>query len=201
MPALHFDSETHIYTLGGAVIPSVTQILKAEGFIGSAWYSSGAAARGTAVHAAIHYLTEGDLDESSVPPAIAGYLEAWKAFTAAGVFKAIMAETPLASTGYRFAGTVDVIGTGFGGDALIDIKTGPWQSWHDLQLAAYATLAAEHGHCAPGAETRILQLSADGKFKLHAPKTPRRDAFKVFVAARQTYQWKKENGYYAADNA
>lgn len=33
MHDIHYDPDTHVYTVGGRVIPSVTEILKAEGCI------------------------------------------------------------------------------------------------------------------------------------------------------------------------
>lgn len=192
-PRFELDEQSHIYKLDGRIIPSVTQILKAEGFIDGDFHNTVATDRGTKVHQAIQYFTEGDLDESSVDEEIAGYLEAWKSFLAAKVFTPEWAERRFWShNGY--AGTLDQFGTFAGGAALIDIKTGPWQPWHDLQLAAYATLLP-----APPVHTRILQLSRDGKFKLHPPKTPMREAKAVFLAAVQSFNWKERNGYHAAD--
>jgi len=61
---IHFDSDTHQYTLDGRVVPSVTQRIARAGLLGSAptWHTPEAAERGTAVHlACAHWDTAVDL--------------------------------------------------------------------------------------------------------------------------------------------
>jgi hypothetical protein len=65
MPAtIHFDSDTHCYSLDGRKIQSVTQRIARAGLLGSAptWHTPEAAERGTAVHlACAHWDTAADL--------------------------------------------------------------------------------------------------------------------------------------------
>ena len=57
---LHYDPETHIYTVDGEVLPSVTQILKDMGFIDVTWFNDYARERGSLVHKIIE--SEGEND-------------------------------------------------------------------------------------------------------------------------------------------
>lgn len=90
---LEFDELTHRYTLAGERLPSVTQILQASGLIDFSKIPGpillGAKARGTAVHKALHYYNEGDLDVEefcAMFPEYAPYVEAWIQFRATSGF-------------------------------------------------------------------------------------------------------------------
>lgn len=50
-----FNKEGHIYTAGGKVYPSITQILQAEGFIDTSHYDEWSRDKGSMVHLACHY--------------------------------------------------------------------------------------------------------------------------------------------------
>jgi hypothetical protein len=53
-----------------------------------------ARARGYAVHRAIHYLVEGDLDEESIDPSIAGYVAAFRDWAKDLDLSTALAEVP-----------------------------------------------------------------------------------------------------------
>jgi len=98
--ALTFEPLTHTYRLNGTILPSVTQILQRAGLID---FSSvpgailqAAKDRGSAVHQALHYYNEGDLDAAFTTdfPQYAGYLSAWVRF--------------LDESGFEFATAMDV---------------------------------------------------------------------------------------------
>lgn len=145
---LNFAPETHTYTLDGLEIPSVTAVLKANGLSGdfsrvSPAVLEHARARGTAVHAAAHYLDEGDLNESSLDADVTPYLDAWQAFKAERHVELLALELRIACPVYRFAGTIDRIARvqGIRGQIILDIKTStPYGAAY--QTAAYAILAA-----------------------------------------------------------
>jgi hypothetical protein len=105
-----FTEEGHIYTLDGARLPSVTGILKAEGFIDDSFYDEYSRQRGSLVHLATHYDDLGELDEDSLDPVIAPYCEAWRRFKRESGFVVDQSEKPMASKTYRFAGKPDAIG-------------------------------------------------------------------------------------------
>lgn len=138
---LQFDEAAHRYTVGGKIIPSVTQIISAVGLYEFDYVSNEtlavAAERGRCVHTYIEWHEQGVLDESSIDPELRGYFEAYLAAKAAG---ALPNETPSAieqriyCAKYQYAGTLDQM---YGGDWVNDIKTGSPSPVHGLQVSAY----------------------------------------------------------------
>lgn len=147
-PGLAFEEDAHRYVLDGQPIPSVTQVLTENG-LREAFLTvrpdvlERARQRGIAAHAAAHYYDEGDLDESTVDPVVAPYLEAWKAFRAERKVEVLALEQRVADPIWRFAGTIDRIlrVPGVRGEIIADIKTGD-ASGVAYQTAAYEMLAA-----------------------------------------------------------
>lgn len=144
-PGLSFDEAAHVYRLDGVELPSVTQILRANGLAPDFRHVSPAILeyarqRGTAVHAATHYFDEGDLDESTVDAEVRPYLAAWQAFRSERKVEILALERRVAC--YRFAGTIDRIARvpDIRGEVLIDIKSGT-AAGANYQLAAYSILA------------------------------------------------------------
>jgi len=91
---LSFDKFTHTYTLDGERFRSVTQILQASGLIDFSKIPSPilleARDRGTAVHQALHYYNEDDIDLEAFCaefPDYAPYVQAWVAFRAESGFE------------------------------------------------------------------------------------------------------------------
>jgi hypothetical protein len=113
--AAEFTEEGHWYALDGQVLPSVTTILKAEGFIDSRWFDEWSREKGSMVHLATHYDDMGELDEESLDPVIIPYVEAWRRFKKESGFDVSSSEVPMASKTYRFAGKPDTIGEFPGG--------------------------------------------------------------------------------------
>jgi hypothetical protein len=123
---LTFDEEKHEYRLDGRVIPSVTQVLKAAGMIDDQWFDEWSRERGKAVHKATELDDRGELDESTIDPRIAGYLDAWRRFIFETGWKSNEIEKLVFSRFAWFAGTLDRIGR-FPTDrglSIVDIKTG-----------------------------------------------------------------------------
>lgn len=146
-PGLTFDDASHTYRLDGQVLPSVTQVLRDNGLGGDFSHVSPAILeharqRGTAVHAAAHYLDEGDLDESTVAPEIRPFLDAWQAFKAERRVELLALEQRVACPVYRVAGTIDRVARvpGLRGAILIDLKTNTPHG-AAYQLAGYKLLA------------------------------------------------------------
>ena len=164
MTMLTFDEATHTYCWDGKRVPGVTTILQAlHNFDGvPAGLLAIAQERGTAVHLACEYLDQGMLDEDSIDPAIAGYVNAWRLFTAeltpiwshieARCFHKVM----------RYAGTVDRVGIINGKEYVLDIKTSiaSHAVW-GLQTAAYA-----HALEKERAFRATVQLRIDGTYRL-----------------------------------
>jgi hypothetical protein len=105
---LEFDEEKHLFTVKGEVIPSVTQILRQEGFCPSLdWIDPWYLQRGTYVHRATELYDKGTLDEESLSPEIIPYLESYKRARAEIGFTITAIELKLWHPVYRYAGIID----------------------------------------------------------------------------------------------
>lgn len=145
--ALEYEAATHTYILGGRLVPSVTQVLTDNGLrtdfaAVSLQTLETARQRGTAVHAATHYLDERDLDRTTLDPTIAPYVAAWEQFKAERGVDILALEHRVASATYQVAGQIDRIARvrGILGAGILDIKTGS-SDGANYQTAGYALLA------------------------------------------------------------
>jgi hypothetical protein len=129
----------HVYreTKSGIVLPGVTTILKAKGWIDDRWYNETARLRGTAVHLAIHFLEKGTLDPFSIDPVVEPYIQSYEGFKAISGFRVVYHEKLVFHPIYRYAGSLDAVGILNGQEVILDYKTGEVQPWAALQLAAY----------------------------------------------------------------
>ena len=138
-----FDPAIHAYSIYGIRVPSVTQCLKACGFIEERG-DEYAMKRGEYVHEATALDDAGKLDESSLDPVILPYVQAWRRFRKDSGFLPLKIECRVGHPVYRYAGTLDRIGEmPDDGQWVLDIKTGSPADWHPLQTALYA-VAAEY---------------------------------------------------------
>jgi len=210
MPTLTFEPVTHVYALDGQLVPSVTQILGASGLIdfGGIPLSILAAARdrGQAVHQAIHYYNEQDLDVDRFCaefPDYAGYLQGWIAFRRQRAFTPALCERRVASPTHRYAGTIDCLGAFDGAGALLDFKTGdPDDVAADLQTAAYLGAAYEWAAQDPELARFLetykvvrrysVRLRKDARFTIETYGNPHDlTAFRTLVAARHVVAARK----------
>ena len=180
-------------------LPRVTEILQGAGLIDTTWFTDEGCLRGTAVHAACHYLDEGDLDEDSLDPALRGYVEAYKKYwqdigpLGNGVgnpHKWEWIECPKQDPLGLYRGTPDRIAV-VRPRELWDIKTGGALRWHPIQLAAYVNMLDD-----PYAYRRFgVYLKADGSYSVHEyPRTDYQRDLAVFMAALTLYNWRHRNG-------
>ncbi len=173
MSALAFDESTHSYTLRGAVLPSVTQVMRPMSLMLyesiSASTLNNAADRGTRAHDAIsnivHYGIE-ESDEDTAP-----YIHAFNDFELAYSPAWIASEMRAYHKTLMYSGTLDLIGyidpdDGTGVD-VVDIKTtrAPHQVMLGTQVSAYAEIIKSHGVTVRSLYG--LHLKPDGKFGLY----------------------------------
>lgn len=183
---IEFNEEKHLYVVDGEVFPSVTQILAAEGFIDPSFFTEYSRQRGTLVHLCTHLDDMGELDESTVDDVLAPYLTAYRRFKSESGFVVSGSEVRMASAAYRFAGTLDKVGTFAGVTcAIIDIETGAHQPAKAIQTAGYEILKGSPY------KRFALQLKDDGTYKLH-PFKDRQDK-QIFLSTLAVYQWKHNN--------
>ena len=107
---VNFDGEGHRYTHNGQIVPSVTTILKEEGFIDTTWFDDWSRDKGSFVHQAIKYDLAGELDEENLDDEIRPYLFAFRKFMSDSGFKVERLEIPGINTTHKYAGTPDLVG-------------------------------------------------------------------------------------------
>ena len=167
MGKLEFDEAKHEYRLEGALLPSVTQVLKPLQDFSTIPEDilERSANFGTAVHLATTLWDQNDLDMDSLDPAIVPYLEAWKRFCDETkiTFEAI--ESQVVSEKYRYAGTLDRIGFLNEKATVIDIKTGVVNPTIGVQLAGYL-VAWNETHVLKVTKRASVALLKDGRYKV-----------------------------------
>lgn len=184
MNELSFDPKSHTYRLNGAVIPSVTQIMKPlsnakYGAIDEATLSA-KAAKGTAVHEAIEFhIAYGAID---CPDELMGYFNAYLSWREDYAPEIIASEQATYHPALLYAGTMDMLAVIGGKTVLIDVKT--TVKINDMlttvQLEAYERAAEQHEIKVD--EKAVLQLMPDGRyrFKLYRAHDPA--AWQTFAA-------------------
>ena len=149
---LTFSAEKHEYREGGCLIPSVTQVLKAEGLWDFSMvkkeYLDYALVLGTAVHRGSELYELGTLDETTVDPIVKKRLDQWLLFLESAEKKGWLQgegfiEKRL-SSGLGYAGCPDRFYYCEKRLITIDIKTGIKTPGTHLQTAAYEILEREY---------------------------------------------------------
>ncbi len=189
--SLQFNSERHEYRLDGALIPSVTQILRPltdhEYRYVAADVMERASALGTAVHRMIELDCAGILDEAALHDDLRIYLGQWRQFRAQSGFVPIHSEQRVCSRAFGYAGTLDLIGRLNGRIALIDAKrcasvpktAGP-------QTAGYETAFREQSGMTDPIDRFALHLAPE-RWRL-VPFTDPADK-RVFLASLTLHRW------------
>jgi hypothetical protein len=138
-----FEPKGHIYQSDeGEVLPSVTTIIKdsLKIYQYKSYGPSVAATRGTYVHLACQMYDENDLDESTIDPVVAPYLESYKLALKKYGINVEANELMRYHPTLKFAGSIDKVVMLDGKRTIIDIKTGKEECWHKWQTGAYAEL-------------------------------------------------------------
>lgn len=193
---LGFDPETHTYTQNGIVVPSVTEIV---GVALPFWSNSPdlqwLTQRGTAVHEALDFYEDGDLDYDELDERIEPYIAGWRKFVHETGWRTIAKEVRVDSLHYKFAGRADRIGTWPARApvlTVLDIKTGDVVGKSAaLQTAGYqiAWNSMRRGRMSFVRKRAALQLTEDGEYRVHH-FTNDSDA-KAFLAALAILNWRK----------
>lgn len=183
-----FDEETHKFMVHGVPAPSVTTIIRSCMGANPFWTQEGRDF-GRAVHKAIHYHAEGDLDFDSLDDTVKPRVEAYILLCAEMSFKPDLIEQPLYRTNPVYCGIPDQVQLG---RCVIDAKCGAHEPEHALQLAAYAFMMPNpHLY-----ERWAVHLMDTGKYSLHVfPKTELTADYNVFLSAINIHAWKaRSNG-------
>ena len=191
-----FDEEKHLYLLDNRPLLSVTQALKGAGLVEydnlpiAPDVLERARARGKAVHAACHYLDEGDLDWSTLDPSLVGYVKAWQKFKDESGIIIEQIEHKFYHPSLLFAGTPDRVATRMGRRGVYDIKTYECAAWTGLQLSGYELGLRPAGE-APWDRWGVW-LKPEGTYKLQ--QFTNRNDVEIFKACLTVATWKAANG-------
>lgn len=169
---LTFVEDTHTYSIGDRVLPSVTQIIKAGG--AGTDYSGipehvlkRAGEIGNRVHKQVELYHTEDSILSTDDDSANAYLEGYAEFLRSGVFTHKQSEQRLYCECHWFAGTVDLWGEVNGSPAILDVKTtnNINQDKVELQTAAYAHLYEVTFDVEVGSRF-VVHLRKDGSHRL-----------------------------------
>jgi hypothetical protein len=186
---LIFAEDDHIYRHGegGEILPSATEILKAEGYTDPTWWTSEGCIRGTYVHKMVYLHNVGDLDVDNLDPQLQGRYAAYLLFLKETGFQILDSETMVHSHTYRYAGRYDIRGR-FPNrlfPAVVDTKSGGVEPSVALQLGLYTS-------CLDGPHERVsLQLKDNGKYVLKWWSD--RSDIGVALGAVAGFHWKNNN--------
>lgn len=172
----------------------VTALLAEAGLIDRTWFSEEGATRGTSVHQACHYYDMGELDEESLDPILAPYVEGWKKFRADTGVTILKCEERIDNERLGVTGKPDrIIEWPSVGFAVVDIKSGSLSDWTAIQLAAYKLLLLQDGwDTAKPLKRFAVNLPGDGTYKVKEYKDRADEG--IFLAALAIHNWKANHG-------
>ncbi len=200
-----FDEATHTYRDdSGLVLPSVTQILKANGFINFDGVPPMILERkcrlGTLVHELTELYDQGEsLEAFEVPDLVMQYAEGWANFRWDSGFEPALIEHQMIGEihGMRYGMRLDVEGTMNGDPYIIEKKCGASESpvW-GLQTAAYDL--GRHGR--PTVRRAAVQLGPQFPRNYKLFPYPEPSDYQIFTAALAQTVWKQNHGLFVAEN-
>lgn len=182
--------EHHVYRVDGRVVPGVSKIIEPlrswEGV--PADVLDRAAALGTAVHLATYYDDRGTLDEASLAPEVAGYLEGWRRFRREKKPTLIHREKFVYNPALRYAGQLDAEMILDGELTIGDLKSGVKHRVHGVQIAGYALARKEEEGWTHFPRRVAIHLSPDGHYELE-PYTRSSD-YPTFISMLNLTHWR-----------
>lgn len=200
---VRFEGDGHRYFIGHPKgpereVPSVTRVLAIAGPRGEWGYDDEAAALGTKVHKAVALFLRGELDEGSLHPVLAGYIDGVKSFmskTGFRIYSPKHVERAVHDPALGVAGTLDALGRAWRRRVLIDWKSGSSVArWMELQSGGYLYLARRVGIVGydEPVDRMVVQLTRDGRFKMHPHK--KKHDVAGFAACATLAWWNIRNG-------
>lgn len=185
-----FDSDKHEYTIGGNIVPGVTQVIEdvvGSGFeFASDWHKQ----RGKALHACAPFVAKG-LD-FKYDPRLEGKIQALRKFFAEVKPDIQGMEEPLFSKIYGFAGRPDFMAKIGQRNCIGDWKSSVDKTRLKLQLGGYSVLYGANkcwSHLLVNYGVGI-ELKDNGKYKMTEP-IDLRIARNEFLALLTTYKIKR----------
>ena len=203
-----FDADKHIYRWNDNIVPSVTEIIGAwlpvkgadyyvNTFTGAIVYADkfeAAGKVGKAIHRACGYIASGQgVDMEAIDPALIPPLEQFERWMDDFKVNTRVAESPMYSEKYGFAGTPDIvceINNNKNIVVVVDIKTGLSNATVGVQTSAYEILIREYLKIRRIIKRYELILPRDGcpyKFNSLTDK----DDFTFFLSRLNQYNYLK----------
>ncbi len=181
-----YDATMRIGTMGGVIIPSVTELVRPIGY-----QLSGNFSRGLAIHHACFLLGKGKLDWKSVDDSIMPYVLAFEKFLKQTGFKVRRAEDRLFHPTLGYHGQLDIEGTWNVNEypQLIDVKSYRPDATTGIQLAGYDMLLPA---LKLPRERSALELDKKGNWTRHAFDDPNDKA--VFLSLLNIRAWRQNHG-------
>lgn len=166
-------------------LPRVTHILASAGLVETQWFKDYDLERGSALHAAAHYLDDGDLDWSTVDPVVLPRLRQYQKFLDEVRPEILAIEEEVVNEALQYVGHLDRRVRINGQEGILDLKGPSRAPWQALQLSLYA-----------GCFTRPMKRWAlhlsDDHYNLIEHKD-RRD-WEAAKACLTLVAWKERNG-------
>lgn len=188
---LAFDGESHTYRYDGSIYPGVTSVI--SGLIDYSMVKEEmlrlAAERGSYVHLATELHDKGELDESSVDPALRGYFDAWLKFRDDKMAKPLAVERQLFHPLHRYCCTLDRTMVFGNSDAveLVEIKTTSQLMPATGPQLVGQQLAWEANNGPRISARHAVQLRSNGTYRFKTYEDP--DDLPVFMACLTTRRW------------
>lgn len=189
-PGLTRDEEHHVYTFQGRRVPGITSLMEPiHSYDGVPdWILERKAEIGSFVHYATELYDQGTLDEGTLSPLLAPYVEAWKAFRRAHTGRIHAVEPKLFHHGHGYAGQPDRCMQIDSDYDVLEIKT----TANLFNAVGVQLMAQKHLLEAAMPGVRIgrriaIQLKADGTYRLREYKDPH--DWPTFIALLSIANW------------
>jgi hypothetical protein len=184
---IQFDPETHSFSADGRRIPSVTQILKAGGWIDDHYYTEQGRKRGENVHQATALLDQQILDWTSLSEEIRAYVEVYER-ARAELKLGIRRIECIVHKGRLWAGIEDREAMWKRQLTIVDLKTGTPTLADKLQIAGYGAT-----HVKPP-RLLLLYLKSDGYKVVELAHAECEEFGLAWERIVSLYHWRKAHG-------
>jgi hypothetical protein len=172
-----------------ATLPRVTEILAHTGLVDGRFFTDEARERGTAVHAAIHYEAQHDLDESSVDPKVLPYLQSYRRWVRDVQPRILRTEFechhPL--LGYVGHPDIECVIEDDEDSWIVDVKAGAPAHWHSYQTIAYVEAVGR-----PLQRACLYLTPTSYRF---VPHIKGHEDWRIFKAALTIYRVREKHGH------
>lgn len=204
-PTFSFDESLHLYTdENGLVLPSVTQVLKANGFINFDGIPPAVLERKRKLGSLVHKVTElydrnEELSCFEIPDAVLEYVEGYVNFRADSGFVPELIEQRMLGEihGMVYGMTPDRVGLLNGEPHILELKTGATEhpAW-GLQLAGYDLGLNKK----PSLQRAALQLGPKFTRGYKLFPYPEPTDYQIWVGALAQTIWKQNKGLFTLEN-